>query len=110
MPDFGVLKGIKSVLQSDEAIQNQGMDKKIYLTIPPQSSAPAVLIELEEVWSSIAMSRAAPQAKIKLRTSIVGEQGKKYLPVYIADHLQKIMDGLSLNLEDGKIMKSVFTK
>lgn len=99
--DYGVLAKMRGLLSGDHSMQQKGFGDKIHLSIPPRSELPLVLLELEEIWTSLRLGSETGHARLKLKASIMndGVNGRESLSV--ADHIRHIIDGKTIDVLEG---------
>ncbi len=99
--DFGALKAIRHMLL--KAVQRKGLDvKQVYLSVPPAPEIPAILVEIEEIWTSMVPLPGDVMAKIKLKASYWARQGQSRESIMLAGMLRREVDGNRVALEDGR--------
>jgi hypothetical protein len=99
MADYGVLSAIRKLIANDDQIVEHGLDEKIHLAIPPKSDFPLVLLELEEIWTSLKLGMDSGHARLKLKASILSEHTTGRESITLADSIRHIMDGKTLSVE-----------
>lgn len=100
MADYGVLAAIKKMISSDDGIQKFGLGEKVHLAVPPKSEPPMVLLELEEIWTSIKLGKDCGHARLKLKASIIGSSPTSRDSINVADNLRCVMDGKTIHVDD----------
>jgi hypothetical protein len=63
-----------------------------------------IILELEEVWTSLAMGQHSPRARLKLKARTLSNKLSGKESITIAEKLRGSIDGKTINLEDGKIV------
>ncbi|CAO5676708.1 MAG: hypothetical protein HEEMFOPI_01014 [Holosporales bacterium] len=99
MADYGVLSAIRKLIASDEGIIESGLDEKVHLAIPPKSELPLVLLELEEIWTSLKLGMDSGHARLKLKASILSNQPTGRESITVADNIRQVMDGQTLEVD-----------
>ncbi|MBY0281714.1 MAG: hypothetical protein K2W94_06100 [Alphaproteobacteria bacterium] len=102
MADFGVLKAMRALLADNASVQENGFSEHIHLAIPPAAQFPMILLELEEVWTSMKLGSDTANTRLKLKASIVSQNPTGKESLSIADKIKQVMDGKTLSLLDGK--------
>jgi hypothetical protein len=102
MVDFGVLKTLKDLIAGNSQVQNYGYDDVVCTTSPTGKAFPMILLELEEVWTSMKLGNDTASTRLKLKASIVGKSAASREPITVADTLRSVMDGTILDLQEGK--------
>ncbi len=102
MADFGVLNAMRQLLADDEGAQEKGYAGHIHLAVPPKAKFPMIVLELEEVWTSMKLGSETANTRLKLKASIMSktQTGKESLK--IADKMREMMDGKIISLLEGK--------
>lgn len=100
MADYGVLAAIKKLISSDDGIIHQGLGGKVHLAIPPKASPPFVILELEEIWTSLKLGKDCGHARLKLKASVVGEAPTSRDSIYCADKIRRAMDGKTIFVDE----------
>ncbi len=102
MIDLGVLKAFHQALVQDEAIQKKGLDQLIHTYMPAETQYPYVLLELEEIWTSMRFEAKAGYVKLKIKALILSQALTTREPLGIADRIKFIVDGRTLDTCNGK--------
>jgi hypothetical protein len=102
MIDLGILSAFKSALTDDAVIQKQGLDQQIHTAMPKTTDYPCVLLELEEIWTSLKMGTETGYTKLKIKASTFSQTHSSRESLGIADRIRSIVDGRTLNTHDGK--------
>ncbi len=104
MADFGVLSAVHRLLNQENSIKIDNERKtEVHISKPlPKSTLPYIVLELEEIWTSLAVGQTMPWAKLKLLASVQSEQDTGKESMNIAEGLRQRIDGQTLPLEDGK--------
>ncbi len=63
-----------------------------------------IVLELEEVWTSLALGQHSPRAKLKLKARTLSNKVSGKESITIAEKLGKSMDGKTIRLDDGKLV------
>lgn len=105
MADFGVLSAIRDMLKMQVSIKEEGIEDHIYITYPAKTSTfPMVILELEEVWTSLALGKHSPRARLKLKARTLSDKASGKESITIAEKLRGLIDGKTIALEDGKLV------
>jgi hypothetical protein len=105
MADFGVLSAIRDMLKMQMSTDEHGMADHIHISYPTKTSTyPMIILELEEVWTSLAMGKHSPRARLKLKARTLSNKLSGKESITIAEKLRGSIDGKTINLEDGKIV------
>lgn len=99
MADYGVLSAIRKLISTDDQIIQHGMDEKVHLAIPPKSDFPLILLELEEIWTSLKLGMDSGHARLKLKASILSNHPTGRESISLADNIRHAMDGKTLDVE-----------
>lgn len=102
MADFGVLRAMRSLLANNQGVQENGLADHIHLAVPPAATFPMILIELEEIWTSMKLVAETANTRLKLKASIMSKTPTGSDSVSMADKIRQAMDGKTLPLSDGK--------
>ncbi len=102
MIDFGVLMAFRKRLSGDEQLKKDGFEEKIHTNLPHGTPFPYVLLELEEIWTSVRMGAETGFAKLKLKASTFSEAVSSRESLRIAEKIRIIMDGQMIEVMDGK--------
>ncbi len=102
MVDFGVLKSLKDLIVSNSQVKHYGYDAVVHTTYPAGQVLPLILLELEEVWTSMKLGADSANTRLKLKASIVGKSSASREPITVADTLRGVIDGMVLELDEGK--------
>ena len=102
MADFGVLNAMRQLLADDEGVQEKGYADHIHLAVPPQVKFPMIVLELEEVWTSMKLGSETANTRLKLRASIMSKTPTGRESLRIAEQIREMMDGKILPLLEGK--------
>lgn len=103
MIDFGILTAIKDILVTHNAISKKESSDCIYINHPSKkTSTPMIVLELEEIWTSLALGKNSPLAKLKLKAQTLSDKiaGKESLS--ISGKVRELIDGKTIHLNDGK--------
>lgn len=101
MADYGILLAARNALKKSESLMESGIQDAIYLTLPPEHLFPLIVLELEEIWTSMRMGDASAHVRVKFKTSIVTDTPSSLDAIHIADAVRKIMDGQTMSVKDG---------
>jgi hypothetical protein len=102
MADCGVLKAMRALLADNASVQENGFSNHIHLAVPPSAQFPMILLELEEVWTSMKLGADTANTRLKLKASIVSQNPTGKESLSMADKIRQAMDGKTLSLLDGK--------
>lgn len=102
MADHGVLSAICKALSGDNEIKARGLSDNIYVSAPKIGEFPMVVLEIEEIWTSIMLGRNVPCARLKLKASTLSQNSSGKESLMLADDVRKIVDGKTIGLSDGK--------
>ena len=102
MADFGVLKAMRALLAENKSVQENGFSDHIHLAVPPAAQFPMILLELEEVWTSMKLGADTANTCLKLKASIVSQAPTGTQSISMSDKIRQAMDGKTLLLSDGK--------
>jgi hypothetical protein len=103
MIDFGVLTAIRDLLTMHNTVSNEAGTDNIYISYPAKSAIkPMVVLELEEVWTSLALGQNSPCAKLKLKAQTLSDKMTSKESLTISEKVRALIDGKTINLENGK--------
>ncbi len=102
MIDFGVLAAFRQLLIGDTQLQEAGVDQQIHISIPKEADYPCVLVELEEIWTSVRLGAETGFVKLKLKASTYSQKLSSRESLGIADKIRSAVDGQTLDVEGGK--------
>jgi hypothetical protein len=103
MVDFGVLSAIRELIKTQ--IINDDVHDQIHISHPTQTSAfPMVVLELEEVWTSMALGKNSPRAKLKVKAQTLSNKPSGKESITIAEKLRGLIDGKTFRLENGSLV------
>lgn len=102
MADFGVLRAMRALLANNQSVQENGLAEHIHLAVPPAATFPMILLELEEIWTSMKLGAETANTRLKLKASIMSQMPTGSDSVSMADKIRQAMDGKTLPLSDGK--------
>ena len=105
MIDFGVINALRHVLMDDASLQESGVDQRIHVNMAQQDgqrSYPCVLIELEEIWTSVKLGAEGGFAKLKLKASTYSQALSSKESLFISEHIRRAVDGQTLSVGEGK--------
>jgi hypothetical protein len=102
MVDFGVLTAFRTALMSDAQLQQIGVDQKIHMNLPQGAAYPCVLIELEEIWTSVRLGAETGYAKLKLKASTFSQTISSRESLAISEQIRCAIDGQTMDVIDGK--------
>jgi hypothetical protein len=101
MADYGVLSAMRSLIAEDGDIKSKGLSDKIHLAVPPKSDLPLVLLELEEIWTSLRLGSETGHARLKLKASIMNNSVNNREVLSAAESIRQIIDGRTIVLKEG---------
>jgi hypothetical protein len=102
MIDFGVLTAFRTTLMSNTHLQQTGIDQKIHTNLPMGAAYPCVLIELEEIWTSVRLGAETGYAKLKLKASTFSQTVSSRESLTISEQIRSAVDGQTIDVIDGK--------
>eukprot|EP01035_Chromulina_nebulosa_P020362 gene20362-26428_t len=102
MIDFGVLIAFRDTLMGDVHIQQAGVGQKIHTLIPAGASYPCVLLELEEIWTSVRLGAETGYAKLKLKASTFSQTVSSRESLTISERIRCAIDGQTIHVFEGK--------
>lgn len=102
MIDFGVLTAFRKALMSNTNLQQAGVDQNIHTNLPMSAAYPCVLIELEEIWTSVRLGAETGYAKLKLKASTFSETISSRESLAISEQIRFAVDGQTIDVIDGK--------
>lgn len=102
MIDFGVLAAFKQHLVGDSQLQEVGVNQQIHISLPKEHNYPCVLIELEEIWTSVRLGAETGFVKLKLKASTYSQKLSSRESLGIADKIRSAVDGQVLDVEGGR--------
>jgi hypothetical protein len=102
MIDFGVLVAFRDTLMSSKHIQQAGVEEKIHTSIPSGATYPCVLLELEEIWTSVRLGAETGYAKLKLKASTFSETASSRESLTISERIRIAIDGQTISVFEGK--------
>ena len=102
MVDFGILGALRSVLQEASVIQDKGLHGHIHLNTPPGSKYPAIVLEIEEIWTNMMLVPTGVFGRLKLKASMLSENIGGRESIEMASLVEKAIDGKKILLKDGK--------
>jgi hypothetical protein len=103
MIDFGVLKTLKDLISTNNLVQGYGYDAVVHTASSSRETLPVIVLELEEVWTSMRLGADTASARLKLKASIVGKSSSSREPITVADTLKSVIDGATIDLQEGKM-------
>lgn len=102
MADFGVLSAIRELLKTERDIVSEGVSEQIHISYPSKTSMfPMIILELEEVWTSMTMSRNSPKARLKLKAQTLSDKPSGKESITIAEKVRGLIDGKTIRTENG---------
>lgn len=103
MIDFGVLTAIRDLLTVHNTVPNEEGSGNIHISYPAKTaSKPMVVLELEEIWTSLALGQNSPRAKLKLKAQTLSDKMTSKESLTISERVRSLIDGKTINLQDGK--------
>ena len=105
MIDFGVLSAIRDLLKAQQELIIEGVAEQIHTSYPTKALLfPMVILELEEVWTSVALGKNSPHAKLKLRAQTLSNKPSGKESITIAEKVRSLIDGKTLRLANGNLV------
>lgn len=105
MADFGVLSAIRDMLKMQMSSIGDGIADHIHISYPAKTSTfPMVILELEEVWTSLALGQHSPRARLKLKARTLSNKQSGKESITIAEKVRGSIDGKTIRLDDGKLV------
>lgn len=105
MADFGVLSAIRDMLKMQLSTDDHQIGEHIHINYPAKTATfPMVVLELEEVWTSLALGKHSPRARLKLQAKTLSNKLSGKESITIAERLRGSIDGKTIQLDDGKIV------
>lgn len=101
MADYGVLSTMRLMIAEDEGIIAKGLAEKIHLAVPPKSDLPLVLLELEEIWTSLRLGSETGHARLKLKASIINNNVNGREVLSVAERIRQVIDGKTIAVKEG---------
>ena len=102
MVDFGVLTAFRTTLMSNAHLQQAGIDQQIHMNLPHGAVYPCVLLELEEIWTSVRLGAETGYAKLKLKASTFSQTVSSRESLTISEQIRCAIDGQTIDVIDGK--------
>lgn len=102
MADYGILVAARQALRGSEAIVAAGVQDAVHLAIPPQSGLPFILLELEEIWTSMRLNDKNAHIRVKFKTSILSDAPTGRDAIHIAEAVRRTIDGQTLGVDEGR--------
>ena len=100
--DFGVLSAVRQLLGADENFRQAGVSENIHLAVPPAVNFPLIVLELEEIWTSMFLSTNSANTRLKLKASIFSKAPNGRESLDLSAGVRRVMDGKVLELKNGK--------
>jgi len=100
MADYGVISAVRNMIANAQEIVQLGLSQKVHCAIPPKAEPPLVLIELEEIWTSLKLGKDCGHARLKVKASIIGNTPTQKDSLKIADQIRSQMDGKTIKVDD----------
>lgn len=105
MVDFGVLSAIRDLLKTEGTIVDGGKHEQIHISYPTKTLIfPMVILELEEVWTSMALGKNSPRAKLKLKAQTLSDKPSGKESITIAEKVRSLIDGKTIHMENGSLV------
>ena len=105
MVDFRVLSAIRDLLKTEGTIVDGGKHEQIHISYPTKTSIfPMVILELEEVWTSMALGKNSPRAKLKLKAQTLSDKPSGKESITIAEKVRSLIDGKTIHMENGSLV------
>lgn len=102
MVDYGILVAFRQALAGDATFQKQGLAQSIHTFMPSCTEYPCVLLELEEIWTSMKLGAESGYIKLKIKASTYSQALSSRESLGIADRIRAVVDGRLLDAVDGK--------
>jgi endonuclease YncB( thermonuclease family) len=105
MIDFGVINAFRHTLMDDATLQASGMNQRIHVNASQKTNGiqyPCILIELEEIWTSLKLGGNSGFAKLRLKASTYSQMVSSKESLCISEHIRRVIDGQTLEVGDGK--------
>lgn len=100
MADYGVISKLRQMLKDNYLFKQQGISDNIHVSIPPEASYPMVVLELEEIWSSMKMGETSAHVKLKFKASMMSNTPNTKDAITIAETVRAAFDGKTVNVSD----------
>jgi hypothetical protein len=100
MADYGVISKLRQMLKDNYLFQQQGISDNIHVAIPPQASYPMIVLELEEIWSSMKLGETAAHIKLKFKASMMSNTPNTKDAVTIAETVRSEFDGKTVDVSE----------
>ncbi len=105
MADFGVLSAIRELLKTERDIVSEGVSEQIHISYPSKTSIfPMIILELEEVWTSMALGKNSPKARLKLKAQTLSDKPSGKESITIAEIMRGLIDGKTIRTENGNLV------
>ena len=105
MADFGVLSAIRDLLKTEGDIVSEGISNQIHISYPTKTSIfPMIILELEEVWTSMALGKNSPKARIKLKAQTLSDKPSGKESITIAEKVRCLIDGKTIRMDNGQLV------
>jgi hypothetical protein len=101
MADYGILVAAREALRESEAIVAAGVQDSVHLAVPPESDLPIILLELEEIWTSMRLGEKNAHVRVKFKTSILSDSPTGRDAINIADAVRRAIDGQTMGVQKG---------
>ncbi len=102
MIDYGLINTIKTKLANDEILGRNGIEASVHSYCPSTKNYPLILLELEEIWSSLKLGAQSGFTKIKIKASTLSQALSSRESITISDRIRQLLDGQIIPTEDGK--------
>ena len=102
MADFGVLSAVRHLLVAEESVKTAGVSDNVHLAVPPCVALPLIVLEIEEVWTSMILSQHSANTRLRLKASIFSKAPSGRESLDLSASVRQAMDGKVLDLKDGK--------
>lgn len=100
MADYGIINKLRQILKDNYVFQQQGLSEHIHVAIPPQASYPMVVLELEEIWSSMKLGETSAHVKLKFKASMMSNTPNTKDAVMIAETVRAEFDGKTIDVSN----------
>ncbi|RZI46572.1 tail completion protein gp17 [Candidatus Finniella inopinata] len=100
--DFGVLNAVRQLLAMQEDVRVAGASENIHMAVPPSMGLPLIVLELEEVWTSMALGKNSANTRLKVKASIFSRSPSGRESMDLSASVRQAMDGTVLSLKNGK--------
>lgn len=102
MADFGILSAVRQLLINEGQIKEDGIEENVHFSVPSCAQLPLVLLELEEIWTTMPLGQQAANTRVKLKASIFGKASNNRESMNLATNVRQTIEGKILDLKNGK--------